>query len=258
LNRAIREARGEYLVRVDGHTVIAPDYVRRCVALLQETGASNVGGAMTAVGDTPMGQAIAAAGKSPFAVPTAFHISATAQFTDTVYMGAWHRSVFERIGGFDEHFMINEDYEHNYRIRRAGGRIYFSPLVCSSYYGRQTLHALARQYFRYGQWKVQTLSKHPRSARPRHVVAPAFVSVVLVGGVGALQWRAVRTLWFAVLAVYGATNALFAFRSAHRAQTAAAWRVALVFLVIHLSWGSGFLAGLVRGLLADRERETTA
>ncbi|MCC6805186.1 MAG: glycosyltransferase family 2 protein, partial [Anaerolineae bacterium] len=214
MNRAIQEARGEIIIRVDGHTVIAPDYVRQCVRALTETGADNVGGAMDPVGVTPMGKAIAAAGKSPFAVPTAFHVSQTAQFTDTVYMGAWRRDVFERVGLYDETFKINEDYELNYRIRKAGGKIYFTPDIRSQYFGRQTLDALARQYFRYGVGKTRTLRAHPASIKPRQLVAPLFVLGLVAGALLSLLSPVFTLLWLAGIALYGVVNAVFSLRAA--------------------------------------------
>ena len=252
LNAAIAQATGDILVRVDGHTLIAPDYVRQCVAALQATGADNVGGAMDPVGLTATGVAIAAAGKSPFAVPTAFHVSQQSQFTDTVYLGAWPRRVFERVGGFNEHVGVNEDYELNYRIRASGGTIYFSPAIRSVYYGRQTFPDLARQYYRYGRSKVKTLREHPASLRPRQLVAPLFVA----GLVGGLPFSAIsdtlRRLWLAGQLAYLAANLVFSFKAAARVEFQAAWRLPLVFLTIHLAWGFGFWVGL----LASQETKT--
>ncbi|MDL1901223.1 glycosyltransferase family 2 protein [Anaerolineae bacterium CFX9] len=194
LNRAIEQATGDIIVRVDGHAVIAPDYVRMCVKTLRITGADNVGGAMNPVGITPMGKAIAAAGKSSFAVPTAFHVSQTPQYTDTVYLGAWPRTVFERVGRYRLDVGVNEDYELNFRIRASGGKIFYTPEIRSLYYGRQTLSALWKQYFRYGTSKVKTLRKHPASLRPRQLVAPVFVAGLIGGAVlghcGCSGWRA--------------------------------------------------------------------
>ena len=246
LNAAIPLARGEIIVRVDGHTIIAPDYVTACVSTLQHTGAANVGGAMDPVGITPVGKAIAAAGKSPFAVPTAFHVSDRAQYTDTVYMGAWRRELFETIGLYNPATTPNEDYELNVRIRQAGGRIYLSPAIRSQYYGRQTLAALARQYYAYGIGKTQTLRQHPRSVRPRHLIAPLFTAGLVIGGLLALLHPVLLALWLAGICAYVALNLLFSLRTARRIGLSAAWRLPLVFATIHLAWGAGFWAGLLR------------
>lgn len=244
INVAIPQARGDIIIRVDGHTVIAPDYVRQCVAALAETGADNVGGAMDPVGDTPMGQAIAAAGKSPFAVPTAFHVSSEAQYTDTVYMGAWRREVFERAGLFNETFKTNEDYELNYRIRQTGGKIYFTPAIKSRYYGRQTLRALARQYYHYGIGKTRTLKAHPASLKPRQVVAPLFVLGLISGALLSRLHVVFYWLWLAGIRLYCCANALFSLRATSGMAANVRWRVPIVFLTIHLAWGIGFWVGL--------------
>ena len=245
LNAAIQHAHGKFIIRVDGHTIIMPDYVRRCVELLQSTGAQNVGGPMDPIGLTPTGIAIAVAGKSRFAVPTAFHVSQQAQYTDTVYMGAWPREVFEQIGGFDEHFGVNEDYELNYRTRKVGGEIYFSPEIHSVYYGRQTFRALARQYFRYGRSKVMTLRKHPNSLRSRQLVAPIFVAGLIVGLLGALIFGWLLYQWLVGVVAYLLINVFVSIKLAAQHGWTTLIRLPLVFTIIHIAWGLGFWVGLI-------------
>jgi cellulose synthase/poly-beta-1,6-N-acetylglucosamine synthase-like glycosyltransferase len=250
LNLAIHQARGDVVVRVDGHTVIAPDYVNQCVTALASTGAATVGGRMDPLGITPMGEAIALAGTTPFAVPSAFHVSSAAQFTDTVYMGAWPRGVLLEVGGFDERLRTNEDYELNYRIRRNGGRIFLTPAIRSTYLCRQTLPALARQYARYGTGKAHMLREHPTSVRPRQLVAPAFVAF-LAGSLAlwTLLPSFLHLLIVALLATYGLLSVAFsvsAASAAHRYRLL--WRLPLVFLTLHLAWGGGFWWGALMGV----------
>jgi succinoglycan biosynthesis protein ExoA len=240
LNAALQRARGEIVVRVDGHTVIAPDYVRECVAALAETGAHNVGGAMDPAGVTPTGRAIAAAGKSAFAVPTAFHVARQAQYTDTVYLGAWPRRVFEEVGLFNPAVNVNEDYELNYRIRQAGGRVYFTPRIRSTYYGRQTLRALARQYFRYGRTKVRMLRLHPGSLRPRQMVAPTFVAGLIGGLLLGMAFPPVLAAWGLMLGAYAAASLIASLQAFRRAPGVDLWRLPVIFFTIHGAWGLGF------------------
>lgn len=250
MNLALRQAHGDIIVRVDGHTIIAPDYVRQCVHALSESGAVNVGGRMEPHGETPMGRAIAVAGGSRFGVPTAFHVSETPQFTDTVYLGAWRRDALLAVGGFDERLRVNEDYELNYRLRRAGGRVYLSPAIRSTYYGRQTLGALARQYFAYGADRTNTLKLHPGSLKPRQLVAPTFVFALLFGGALATLNGAARVIWGATLAVYALVNLSASARIARRSGRAG-WRLLprlpLVFVTMHVAWGLGFWRGVFFG-----------
>lgn len=245
LNTGLQAAQGAIIVRVDGHTALAPDYVRQCVAALEATGADNVGGALDPVGLTPVGRAIAAASKTPFAVPGAFHVGHRPQVTDTVYLGAWRREVFERVGGFNPALRVNQDFEHNYRIRAAGGTVYFTPAIQSSYYGRQSLRGLAGQYWQYGGGKVRMLRLHPRSLRPRQVAAPLFVAALVGGLLLGVLLPPLLILWGVMVAAYAGLAIAFAWRAA-RAAGVPAWRVALVYPTIHLAWGAGFWAGVVR------------
>jgi succinoglycan biosynthesis protein ExoA len=150
------------IVRVDGHTIIAPDYVEKCVQALIKSGAENAGGKMNAVSTTPFGQVVVAATSSPFGVGGArFHYSDQEEWVDTVYLGAWRREVFEKIGLFDEELVRDQDDEFNYRLREYGGKILLSPEIKSEYTVRSTPPALWKQYFQYGFWKVRVLQKHP-------------------------------------------------------------------------------------------------
>jgi glycosyltransferase involved in cell wall biosynthesis len=246
LNRLIPLAKGDILIRVDGHAIIEPDYVAACVETLRATGASSVGGAMDPVGTTPIGRAIAAAGKSPFAVPTAFHVSQQPQVTDTVYMGAWPRAVFEQVGGYNERVGVNEDYELNHRIRKAGGTIYFSPAIRSKYYGRQTLRALARQYYRYGRSKVRTLRLHPESLKPRQLAAPLLIAALVVGLLLVILIPALTLLWLLPIGAYIAANLLASALTARRFGWDRLPLLPVVFATIHLAWGAGFWVGIVR------------
>ncbi len=247
LNRLIPLAKGDYVIRIDGHTIIAPDYVRRCVDTLQETGAENVGGAMDPVGITPSGKAISAAGKSPFAVPSAFHVSSTPQYTDTVYLGAWPRTVFDEVGVFSTDVGVNEDYEFNYRIRAHGGKIYYNPAIKSTYYGRQTWSHLARQYYRYGRSKIKTLRKHPESLRPRQAMAPLFVAGLVIGLPLIILIPLLGWLYFGVILLYGILSLIFALRvAASNPGNIPVWRVMLTFVIMHITWGIGFWRELIQ------------
>ncbi len=249
LNQAIQIASGQIIIRVDGHTIIATNYVRRCVEALTITQASNVGGSISYVGKTTSGRAIGLASRSRFAVPTAFRVSRKSQYVDTVYMGAWPRQVFAEVGLFDEVFVVNEDYEFNVRIRRAGGLIYFSSEIFSEYYGQETLSALARQYFRYGASKPKTLLKHPRSLRIRHLAAPIFVAFIIGGVPLSILLPQVRLGWVWGIVLYLLVNIVFSIHVGLREKLSILVRIPGIFVIIHAAWGSGFWFAIIQMLI---------
>lgn len=244
LNRAIEQARGDIIVRVDGHTVIRHDYVRCCVETLQATGALMVGGCLRPIGRSPMGRAIARAGLSPFAIPAAFRIAKQSGYVDTVYMGAWRRVTLQQVGLFDETLVANEDYELCYRLRKQGGKIYLSQSICSKYYGSETLYALARQHFRYGYWKSVTIRRYPASIRLRQIAAPMLCIYLFAAF---LFWghKPIDRLYvLSGIFVYVLLIAFFTIKYGWSNPTLM-WRLLLVYPVIHLTWGAGFWWGIV-------------
>ena len=247
LNIGLSEAQGEVIVRVDGHTVVAPDYVTRCVEELDQTGADCVGGAMVAVGQTAWGQAVALATSHPFGVGgSRFHYATHAQEVDTVYMGAWPRRVFARIGNFDEEMVRNQDDEFSYRIRATGGRIWLDPRIRSTYYARSTLRSLWKQYFQYGLWKVRVFQKVPGSAQHRHWAPPLFALAVAGGLPMALVIPPLWLLYLGGLTAYGLITLGVSARIAARTGWRHLLRLPLAFATLHLSYGLGFWKGVLR------------
>lgn len=242
LNRAIAAARGDYIVRVDGHAFLEPSYVSRCIATLEATGAANVGGPQVPVAQTLVGKLVALATSSPFGIgDSKFHYSETPQWVDTVYLGAWRRRLFDEIGGFDETLVRNQDYEFNFRTRQAGGRIWYNPAIRATYRPRESLRAFLSQYFQYGQWKVTVIRQHPDSVRWRHLVAPTFV--LALGSLSALAScsRLARRLLTLMLALYATAGLAESARLARKKREPRALLLLPIFFLLHLAWGSGFL-----------------
>jgi succinoglycan biosynthesis protein ExoA len=254
LNIGIRAARGDVIVRMDGHAVPAPDYVAACVAALARSGAANVGGVVEAEGATPFGQAVALATQHPLGAGDAKHrIGGAAGDVDTVPFGAFRRDVFEKVGLFDESLVRNQDYEFNVRIRAAGERVHFDPRIRFAYTPRGSVRALWSQYLQYGWWKVETVRRHPDSLRWRQAVPPVFVLGLLLVAFAAPWSGLAAGALAAAVAVYLGTIGAVALRVARPPATPAA--VLLAFAVIHFGFSIGFLLNVVsRGTFPYRAR----
>jgi glycosyltransferase involved in cell wall biosynthesis len=247
LNAALQQARGDVIVRVDGHTFLERDHVRQCVEVLQRSGADHVGGRMETVSEGQFGEAVSLATGSSFGVGHGrFHYSDREEWSDTVSMGAWPRGVFERIGLFDEEQVRNQDDEFNYRLLENGGKILLSPSIRSKYYNRSTPRSLWRQYYQYGYWKIRVMQKHPAQMRPRQFAPPLFAAaivfcVLLAPFFSFAGWAAGLVVGTYAIANLGA-SALIARRAGWHLMP----RLALAFSILHLSYGFGFLVGLLR------------
>jgi glycosyltransferase involved in cell wall biosynthesis len=249
LNIAIAATRGDIVARLDGHAAWPPGHLARCVELLEETGADNVGGTMVGKGETPVGHAVARATRSPFAVGRAtYRYSNRQQEVETVWLGCFRRSALERVGQYDETATPHEDYELNQRIRDSGGLVIFSPDLPTVYWGRGSWRAVATQYFKYGRAKVRVARRRPKVIRLYHLAPPALVLGTLVAAVVAARPGAGRRLVLAGAAAYTAACVGAAAAAAGGEPVSVAARVSLVFPVLHVSWGAGFWAGLLEAI----------
>jgi GT2 family glycosyltransferase len=254
LNLAVKAARHAVIIRVDGHAVLPAGYVATAVGVLGETGAANTGGIMAAEGVTPFQRAVAWAMTSPFGVgPAPNHTGGAAGEAETVYLGAFRREVFERAGGYDEGYLVAEDWELNHRIRRDGGLIWFTPRLRVTYRPRASVRALASQYFRYGRWRRVVARQHPGTINFRYLAPPAAVVVIAAGlaaglaGAGLAATGSGGTLagpllaGFAIPALYllGVLGVTALAARTLRGRAFAVLPFALA--TMHLCWGSGFL-----------------
>jgi glycosyltransferase involved in cell wall biosynthesis len=249
LNVGIAHAKYDILVRVDGHGALTDGYITRAVEVLEESGADNVGGVMAAEGRTPTEMAVACAYRSRLGLgASTFHQGGKAGPADTVYLGVFRRAALERVGGFDETMHRAQDWELNYRIRKTGGLIWFSPDLSVTYRPRSSLSAVAKQFFHTGQWRREVVRRHPETASKRYLAPPVAVIGLAVGtilgiiglatGISWLDLGFLAPLGYAVLLLVGS-----AVEGRYLPWKALAW-LPLVCATMHVSWGLGFLIGL--------------
>ena len=244
LNIGIRAATADIIIRMDGHTVPAPNYITACVNALEATGAANVGGVIGHHSDTPFGQAVAYAQSHPLGVGGAkFRYATKGQYVDTVPFGAFRREGLEKAGLFDESLVRNQDYELNVRIRKAGGTIYLDPAIKATYTPRDTPAKLWRQYLEYGWWRVETLRRHPDSLRWRQAVPPVFVATLALLVLATLFTPAAALLLPALVLPYAGTLGVVAFTL--RDKIPGIWRFPLAIAIMHLAWSAGFWCNIL-------------
>ena len=154
-----------------------------------------------------------------------------------MYLGVFRRDALEAVGLFDEALVRNQDAELNWRLREAGGVVFFDPSLAVGYRPRSTLVALASQYFGYGRWRRVVVARHPRSLRLRQVVPPLVLTGVVTGLAGGWFWAPLFLLPVAyVTAVVVASVAV-------GRRPCRAFHLLGVFPTMHLAWAAGFLVG---------------
>ena len=239
LNECIRRARGEYIIRLDAHSEYASDYFLKVIGAFEKTGAEIVGGPMRAKGNTSFQRAVAVCTSTAFGVgDSKFHDETAEGYTDSVYLGAWRKNIFDRTGMFDEEMFRNQDDEFHYRARSRGMKIYLDPAIKSWYYPRGTFRLLMKQYFQYGLFKPLVLKKVKSGMRLRHLIPGCFVLylISLILFLPVLGWFSLIPLFLYLL--------IDLFFSFGKQNTASEKIISLaVYPALHISYGAGFLLG---------------
>lgn len=251
LNKGLAVAKGEVIMRIDGHCTYPDNYISELVRQLYALNADNVGGVWRTLPakNTPVCQAIALASSHPFGVGGSRHKIGAARImeTDTVPFGCYRREVFEKTGTFDTDLVRNQDDEFNGRLRNMGGRIYLIPQVIINYTARDTLCKMRRMYYQYGFYKPLVNRKLGAPATIRQFFPLLFFMGLILGGIASLFSPLVLKPYIAVLLLYlliGTTvGSVHAIRM-H--QPALLLLMPYVFLNIHLNYGCGYLAGLLQ------------
>lgn len=259
LNSAILASRREFIVRMDAHSKPEPTYIERSIQALLEGKGDNVGGVwqIEPGGPGAIARGIAAAASHPLGVGDAFYRFATkAGEVDTVPFGAFRRSLIEELGGFDETLLTNEDYEFNTRIRQHGGKIWLDPEIRSVYFARRTLKLLAKQYWRYGFWKMKMLRRYPSTLRWRQALPPIFLlSLLLLAFLASFWPLAAIGLVLEVVLYIGILIMASVSLAKKRKDGWFVLTIPAAIITMHICWGAGFWASLFDLILLMRKNE---
>lgn len=243
LNIGLEHARGEYVARVDAHSLPPLDYLARGVDRLRRGDVAWVSGPQLASGSGKWSSRTALALSTRLGIGgAAFRAAGEERRVDTGFLGVWRRRTLLDHRGWDVGWPINQDSELAARFRAAGQEIVCVPEMAVMYVPRDSLRALARQYWRYGQYRAKTCRAHPQSMRRSHVLPPALVVAAAVALAPAHPARPAR----AGLVVYVVALLATALSCLGRARPRAALSVPLILVTMHFAWGAGFILGSAR------------
>lgn len=247
LNLALAATRSRWLVRVDAHSTIPPDYVETAVKLLRSGDWGGVGGRKDGVGLSATGRAIAAAMGSRFGVGNStYHYGEQPQDVEHIPFGCYPVELLREVGGWDESMLVNQDFELDYRLRMLGKRLLFDPALVILWHNQQRVPDLFRQYWRYGDGKFPVVLKHPRSVRARHLAAPALVAALATAAVAAPRHPRLAA---GLVAPYVAALVVATGMTARELPDPESRRwVAPAFVAMHVGWGVGFWAAAANEL----------
>ncbi len=254
MNAGIREARGTYIAILGAHCQYASDYLRTCVALFDEhPEADCVGGPIISAGKSVFGQAVAVAMSHPVGIGNARHRHPDFEgYAEGACYPVFRKEIFQKIGFYDEMLVRNQDDELNYRLTKQGGKVFLSPRARSTYFVRETVSSLFRQYFEYGYWRVAVIRKHRMPASLRHLVPPFFVIGLVASFTLALmvppEWRLVT---LSGPLIYGLILCGVGIWVSRRVGLKIGALFPIAAATMHVAYAIGFLWGILKGAKAS-------
>lgn len=246
MNIGIAEAEHPIIVWCGSHAIYGDGYLKNSVdALLSDPKCSSAGGVITPIAKSPTGKAIAIATCNKFGIGNALYRYAKERaYVDTVFGGCFRKSSVQLIGGFNESWTRNQDYEFNFRLRKSIGPIILEPSIRCKYFCRETITALAQQYFEYGFWRFKTLLEHPASLTIRQL-APISLIIGLIGSLLIIILGS--SIGWILPLVYFITTLIVSARITIKQESPFLMtKLPIIFPTLHLSWGLGFIVSAVK------------
>lgn len=254
LNLAIKEAKGDIILRLDSHAMYPQDYVLKCVQYLAKSVADNVGGVIktTPGKNTLAAKAIALCMSHSFSVGNSYFRKGTQgpMEVDTVFGGCYKKEVFKKIGLFNEKLIRSQDLEFNLRLRRAGGKIMLFPDIVSYYYPKSTFKEFFKHNFADGQWAILPLRFTGKFFRLRHYV-PLIMGLVFLGLlVFSLFFKFLFGIWLFLVGLYLCLTLFFSvIVSRKEKDLRLLFVMPIAFLMRTVGYGLGSLWGMIRLIL---------
>lgn len=249
MNVGIKASSGDVIIRLDAHVLYPTNYFSVLVNNLKELpGAENVGAVCNTlpVNDSVEAQSIAAVLSSSFGMGNSyFRVGASEVMeVDTVPFGCFHKSIFDKVGLYDEELVRNQDDELNARIIRSGGKIYLIPDLVCEYYARDTAEKVYKMFYQYGVFKPLVNKKLGSPATVRQFFPLLFVLGLLLGPVVSAF---IPVLWYAYFSVIFLWILLAAYFSCKESKQIKRILMQIwIYFVVHFGYGWGYIVGIYK------------
>ncbi len=245
LNLGIKNSTGDVVIILGAHAEMHGNYMNTCISVLNEKPEVwCCGGVLQNEAKDETGEIISFAMTSPFGVGSAhFRTGAREGYVDTVAFGAYRKEVFSLIGLFDEELTRNQDDEFNYRLTKAGKKIWLATDTSIKYFVRGNWKKLWSQYFQYGYWKVFVNRKHKMVTTFRQLIPFFFVLFLIAGIILSCISVVLLEIFLPILFIYVIGAFVFAARLENTLSKI--FKIVFAFFILHLSYGFGYLKGVV-------------
>lgn len=254
-NLGIHAAPCDYVQIIGARHIISSNYLQNCLTILEaDRSIWCVGGKIINEYVNETGRVIATAMSTKLGMGIGnFRTLTKSGFTDTVTSPMYPYWVFEKIGYFDEELVRNQDDDFNYRVTSAGGKIFFDASISLKYYVRGNFQQLRKQFYQYGYWKVFVNQKHKSVTTIRQLVPPLFVLYLMLAVLSWLFGSIFGTVGSTPLLIYLAITLFVTYKLTKEDKSLKFFDVFKTFPILHISYGLGYLRGVLDFLLLKKK-----
>mgnify|MGYP005841483657 CR=1 FL=1 len=250
LNIAIKKSKGEFILRLDAHAEYPNDYLSKLLETAKRINSDNTGGlVVTKEGDGGyQASLVQALTTHKFGVGNSgFRIGVKEGFADTVPYGFFKKTIFEKIGLFDERLVRAQDYEFNRRIIESGGKIWLNPDIYCYYYNQNSLFGfLKKQFVLEAPYNAYMWYLAPYTFAYRHAITGVFAFGVLSGIILSIFSPIIKYLFVFILFLYAVLSIMSALQQSIRFKKFRHFfLLPISFFLYHFIHGLGVLKGIM-------------
>ncbi|MDF2592195.1 MAG: glycosyltransferase family 2 protein [Clostridia bacterium] len=243
-NIGIKNSRGNYVFILGAHAEYPSDFIKKSLDSFEENHADCIGGRETEKSKSKLGEVFAAVRNTAFGGGLSpYRYSDKKQYVKTVAFGCYKKEALERVGGFDEDLIRNQDNDLNKRILQSGGKILFDPEIRFYYFSRDSLKGIFRQLFGYGYWEAKLIKRRKSQFSIVTLIPSIFViytlfAILFLVFCGSAFPLCLEFIPYLIIFAYFAIRVIMPNRLNPM--------IALfLYLLIHFSIGLGFIVGLI-------------
>lgn len=252
-NIALKECQGDIILRVDAHASIPADFIRKNVECIK-SGERICGGPRISIIDGENNgwqKTLLLAETSLFGSGIAeYRREKKKKYVSTLAHAAYHKEVFQTVGGYNENLVRTEDNEIHYRMRKAGYKFCFDPEIVSYHHARNNLRQMMKQKFLNGYWIGITLGICPQCFSWYHFVPFFFVLAIAITSI--MAGSGIVFPAYLLWGTYGSGGILMALLSISK-ERFCFWFLLLpvLFFLLHFSYGMGTAVGIIKTIFTS-------
>lgn len=254
-NVALKEAKGEAVVRVDAHSTFPDNFIAEDVKEL-EKGENIVGGHRISVtsDDIQWQKTLLIAEQSLFGSGIAkYRRTNKREYVNTLAHAMYRKKVFDEVGLYNENLARTEDNEMHYRMKEAGYKFLLSPNVVSYHHARNSLKGMIKQKYGNGKWIGITMKYCPKCFSLYHFVPLFFILAIIVCIILAIfQINIPLYLLVGAYTVFNIINLILIIaKNRFHIQYLL---LPFIFFILHCSYGIGTIVGLTKMIFMKKKK----